>query len=183
VELGNWNLTPRGPHVTPSFYLGFNNEPAPIAVPWLQLNSLRINDSAAPQHRRSQGGSPGLHPLGEPLATGKRLRHEEAGSRPASRRADFSEYEADSQAGDLTRARKEWTSSSHHVQGDLTNWSNIEVLSADTTAGNRDLVILFFQFNRLWLRPARPGGLLWVIKLGPTTESATRVPLRAYDAR
>ena len=23
VELGNWNLTPRGPHVTPSFYLGF----------------------------------------------------------------------------------------------------------------------------------------------------------------
>nr|WP_275086805.1 DOPA 4,5-dioxygenase family protein [Stenotrophomonas maltophilia] len=26
VELGNWNLEPRGPHVTPSFYFGFTND-------------------------------------------------------------------------------------------------------------------------------------------------------------
>ena len=37
VELGNWNLTPRGPHVTPSFYFGFTNDLLPILVPWLQL--------------------------------------------------------------------------------------------------------------------------------------------------
>lgn len=42
VELGDWNLEPRGPHVTPSFYFGFNNELLPILVPWLQLNSLGL---------------------------------------------------------------------------------------------------------------------------------------------
>ena len=42
VELGNWNLEPRGPHVTPSFYFGFTNELLPIIVPWLQLNSLGL---------------------------------------------------------------------------------------------------------------------------------------------
>ena len=42
VELGNWNLEPRGPHVTPSFYFGFNNDLLPVLVPWLQLNSLGL---------------------------------------------------------------------------------------------------------------------------------------------
>lgn len=42
VELGNWNLEPRGPHVTPSFYFGFTNELLPVIVPWLQLNSLGL---------------------------------------------------------------------------------------------------------------------------------------------
>jgi DOPA 4,5-dioxygenase len=42
VELGNWNLRPRGPHVTPSFYFGFNNDLLPVIVPWLQLNSLGL---------------------------------------------------------------------------------------------------------------------------------------------
>lgn len=42
VELGNWNLQPRGPHVTPSFYYGFTNDLLPILVPWLQLNSLGL---------------------------------------------------------------------------------------------------------------------------------------------
>ncbi|WP_297803203.1 DOPA 4,5-dioxygenase family protein [uncultured Brevundimonas sp.] len=42
VELGNWNLGPRGPHVTPSFYFGFTNDLLPIIVPWLQLNSLGL---------------------------------------------------------------------------------------------------------------------------------------------
>ncbi len=42
VELGNWNLEPRGPHVTPSFYFGFTNDLLPIIVPWLQLNSLGL---------------------------------------------------------------------------------------------------------------------------------------------
>ncbi len=42
VELGNWNLQPRGPHVTPSFYFGFTNDLLPIIVPWLQLNSLGL---------------------------------------------------------------------------------------------------------------------------------------------
>ncbi|MET3710842.1 DOPA 4,5-dioxygenase [Sphingomonas trueperi] len=42
VELGNWNLTPRGPHVTPSFYFGFTNDLLPVVVPWLQLNSLGL---------------------------------------------------------------------------------------------------------------------------------------------
>jgi DOPA 4,5-dioxygenase len=42
VELGDWNLEPRGPHVTPSFYFGFTNELLPILVPWLQLNSLGL---------------------------------------------------------------------------------------------------------------------------------------------
>jgi hypothetical protein len=40
VELGNWNLQPRGPHVSPSFYFGFGNELLPMIVPRLQLNSL-----------------------------------------------------------------------------------------------------------------------------------------------
>lgn len=42
VELGNWNLEPRGPHVTPSFYFGFTNDLLPVIVPWLQLNSLNL---------------------------------------------------------------------------------------------------------------------------------------------
>lgn len=42
VELGNWNLAPRGPHVTPSFYFGFTNDLLPVIVPWLQLNSLGL---------------------------------------------------------------------------------------------------------------------------------------------
>jgi aromatic ring-cleaving dioxygenase len=42
VELGNWNLQPRGPHVTPSFYFGFTNDLLPVLVPWLQLNSLGL---------------------------------------------------------------------------------------------------------------------------------------------
>lgn len=42
VELGNWNLTPRGPHVTPSFYFGFTNDLLHVVVPWLQLNSLGL---------------------------------------------------------------------------------------------------------------------------------------------
>eukprot|EP00456_Euglypha_rotunda_P015587 TRINITY_DN15017_c0_g2_i2.p1 TRINITY_DN15017_c0_g2~~TRINITY_DN15017_c0_g2_i2.p1 ORF type:complete len:234 (+),score=9.86 TRINITY_DN15017_c0_g2_i2:431-1132(+) len=42
VELGNWNLEPRGPHVTPSFYFGFGTELQPIILPWLQLNSLGL---------------------------------------------------------------------------------------------------------------------------------------------
>lgn len=42
VELGNWNLQPRGPHVTPSFYFGFTNDLLPVIVPWLQLNSLGL---------------------------------------------------------------------------------------------------------------------------------------------
>jgi len=42
VELGNWNKTPRGPHVTPSFYFGFTLEQLPVIVPWLQLNSLGL---------------------------------------------------------------------------------------------------------------------------------------------
>lgn len=42
VELGNWNLAPRGPHVTPSFYFGFTNDLLPVVVPWLQLNSLGL---------------------------------------------------------------------------------------------------------------------------------------------
>lgn len=42
VELGNWNLEPRGPHVTPSYYFGFTNDLLPIIVPWLQLNSLGL---------------------------------------------------------------------------------------------------------------------------------------------
>ncbi len=42
VELGNWNLEPRGPHVTPSFYFGFTNDLLQIIVPWLQLNSLGL---------------------------------------------------------------------------------------------------------------------------------------------
>ena len=42
VELGNWNLKPRGPHTTPSFYFGFGVELLPVLVPWLQLNSLGL---------------------------------------------------------------------------------------------------------------------------------------------
>jgi DOPA 4,5-dioxygenase len=42
VELGDWNLKPRGPHVTPSFYFGFENELLPVVIPWLQLNSLGL---------------------------------------------------------------------------------------------------------------------------------------------
>jgi aromatic ring-cleaving dioxygenase len=42
VELGNWNLQPRGPHVTPSFYFGFTLDLLPVVIPWLQLNSLGL---------------------------------------------------------------------------------------------------------------------------------------------
>lgn len=42
VELGNWNLEPRGPHVTPSFYFGFGTDLQPVILPWLQLNSLGL---------------------------------------------------------------------------------------------------------------------------------------------
>ena len=42
VELGDWNLEPRGPHVTPSFYYGFTPDLLPIVVPWLPLNSLGL---------------------------------------------------------------------------------------------------------------------------------------------
>lgn len=42
IELGNWNLEPRGPHVTPSFYFGFTNDLLLVLVPWLQLNSLGL---------------------------------------------------------------------------------------------------------------------------------------------
>jgi len=42
VELGDWNDTPRGPHVTPSFYFGFTNNLLHVLVPWLQLNSLGL---------------------------------------------------------------------------------------------------------------------------------------------
>jgi DOPA 4,5-dioxygenase len=42
VELGNWNLRPRGPHVTPSWYFGFSLDLLPVVVPWLQLNSLGL---------------------------------------------------------------------------------------------------------------------------------------------
>ncbi len=42
VELGNWNVAPRGPHVTPSFYFGFTNDLLAVVVPWLQLNSLGL---------------------------------------------------------------------------------------------------------------------------------------------
>jgi len=42
VELGNWNVGPRGPHVTPSFYFGFTNDLLPVVIPWLQLNSLGL---------------------------------------------------------------------------------------------------------------------------------------------
>jgi len=42
VELGDWNLAPRGPHVTPSFYFGFTNDLLSFVVPWLQLNSLGL---------------------------------------------------------------------------------------------------------------------------------------------
>ncbi|MGA3188919.1 MAG: DOPA 4,5-dioxygenase family protein [Bryobacteraceae bacterium] len=48
VELGDWNLTPRGPHVTPSFYFGFTNDLLPIIVPWLQLNSLGLTTLVHP---------------------------------------------------------------------------------------------------------------------------------------
>jgi aromatic ring-cleaving dioxygenase len=42
VELGNWNVEPRGPHVTPSFYFGFTPDLHPVILPWLQLNSLGL---------------------------------------------------------------------------------------------------------------------------------------------
>jgi aromatic ring-cleaving dioxygenase len=42
VELGDWNVAPRGPHVTPSFYFGFTNDLLHILLPWLQLNSLGL---------------------------------------------------------------------------------------------------------------------------------------------
>ncbi len=42
VELGDWNTTPRGPHVTPSFYFGFLPEQLAVIYPWLQLNSLGL---------------------------------------------------------------------------------------------------------------------------------------------
>lgn len=41
VELGNWNLEPRGPHVTPSFYFGFGNEQLQVIVPWRRRSSWK----------------------------------------------------------------------------------------------------------------------------------------------
>jgi len=48
VELGDWNLQPRGPHVTPSFYFGFTNDLLPVLIPWLQLNSLGLTTLVHP---------------------------------------------------------------------------------------------------------------------------------------
>jgi aromatic ring-cleaving dioxygenase len=48
VELGDWNLQPRGPHVTPSFYFGFTNDLLSVIVPWLQLNSLGLTTLVHP---------------------------------------------------------------------------------------------------------------------------------------
>ena len=48
VELGDWNLEPRGPHVTPSFYFGFTNNLLTVIVPWLQLNSLGLTTLVHP---------------------------------------------------------------------------------------------------------------------------------------
>jgi aromatic ring-cleaving dioxygenase len=48
VELGDWNLQPRGPHVTPSFYFGFTNDLLTVIVPWLQLNSLGLTTLVHP---------------------------------------------------------------------------------------------------------------------------------------
>jgi aromatic ring-cleaving dioxygenase len=42
VEVGDWNLQPRGPHVTPSFYFGFTNDLLTVLIPWVQLNSLGL---------------------------------------------------------------------------------------------------------------------------------------------
>jgi DOPA 4,5-dioxygenase len=42
VEMGDWNLQPRGPHTTPSFYFGFTNDLLTVVVPWVQLNSLGL---------------------------------------------------------------------------------------------------------------------------------------------
>jgi aromatic ring-cleaving dioxygenase len=42
VEMGDWNLQPRGPHTTPSFYFGFTNDLLAVIVPWVQLNSLGL---------------------------------------------------------------------------------------------------------------------------------------------
>lgn len=42
VEMGDWNVEPRGPHTTPSFYFGFTNDLLPVIVPWVQLNSLGL---------------------------------------------------------------------------------------------------------------------------------------------
>lgn len=38
--MGDWNVGPRGPHATPSFYFGFTNDLIHVILPWLQLNSL-----------------------------------------------------------------------------------------------------------------------------------------------
>ncbi len=42
IEMGDWNLEPRGPHTTPSFYFGFTNDLLSVIVPWVQLNSLGL---------------------------------------------------------------------------------------------------------------------------------------------
>lgn len=42
VEMGDWNMQPRGPHTTPSFYFGFTNNLLPVVIPWVQLNSLGL---------------------------------------------------------------------------------------------------------------------------------------------
>ena len=100
--LGNWNLPARSSR-NAIILFRFTNDLLPIIIPWLQLNSLGLT-ILLPQYGRPQGGPPVLHALGESLTTGKCLRHEEARARPASRRADPSEYEAYSQAGSLTCA-------------------------------------------------------------------------------
>lgn len=48
VEMGDWNLQPRGPHVTPSFYFGFTNDLLTVLIPWLQLNSLGLTTLVHP---------------------------------------------------------------------------------------------------------------------------------------
>jgi aromatic ring-cleaving dioxygenase len=42
VKLGDWNLTPRTPHVTPSFYFGYTKDLLHVILPWLQLNGLGL---------------------------------------------------------------------------------------------------------------------------------------------
>ena len=113
MELGNWNLEPRGPHVTPSFYFGFTNDLLPMIVPWLQLNSLGLTillhpntDDPRADHlyytlwvNRSQP----VNAYGMPeRATGGE---------------DFSQHEADGEAGDLSFSMAPCYAASTHAPG------------------------------------------------------------------
>ena len=84
VELGNWNLAPRGPHVTPSFYFGFTNDLLPIIVPWLQLNSLGLTILLHPNTEDPRADHLYYTLWVQLLTTRQRLRHEEARPWPAS---------------------------------------------------------------------------------------------------